>query len=237
MAKKKNIKRMVKKSEASADSLPTPASLGDPEYEKIFLDFLSKKISLADLARAHEVNYKKLYSRYKKENWKAWREEYRKKVVQKTLNRLSNSDSLKLRRLMDGADRLNEYIGRIIEDEEQLYLYVDKDGKETALKKANTSYLMEMAVILDKMTAVTSKLYGILTTSEERKIALEQQKIESRIAQYSKNGDTDEEGGGVILLPAVIDDGEEDPGFGFTGTTSSTGRAGPPSPEGKANEE
>lgn len=193
-----------------ADCVVTPASFGDEVFGEILSEYLSKKISISELARAHGISYKTLYNRYVRENWKEFRENYRKTVVKKTLNRLSNTEALKLRRLMSGCDRLNELIEACLNDADQQFLYEDETGDFKKRSKVNTKYLMEMSLLLEKQTKVTSALYGILTEPEAQHIAIEQAKLESRIAAANAKDGGDSNDTGVILLPPPLPEGEDE---------------------------
>ena len=193
-----------KKKTDKPDIVITPASFGDEIWGEILDEYLSKKISLSELARTNGVNYKTLYYKATHENWKDFRANYRKIVIKKTLNRLSNLDALKLKRLMQGCDRLNELIENCINDDSQPYLYIDDSGNEVKRNKINTKYLMEMSLLLDKQTKVTSALYGILTEPEAQRLDIERSRLDGNIARAVKSDD-DNERGGVIMLPSVLD--------------------------------
>lgn len=197
--KKKNNKKSNRH-----DAVITPDSFGEEIWGEILDEYLSKKISLSTLARQYNVSYKTLYYKATHENWKEFRQNYRQIVVKKTLNRLSNLDALKLKRLMEGCDRLNELISECLNDDEQPYLYVDEFGNEIKRRKINTKFLAEMSLLLDKQSKVTCALYGILTEGEAQKLDLERSRLEGNITR-AVNPDDDNERGGVIMLPSVLD--------------------------------
>lgn len=171
-------------------------------------EYVTKNVTLAELARAHDISYNTLIHHSSKEKWSEKRQEYHKIIVSKTANRISNDVARHYKRIIKASDALIARIEEAVSDKDQSYLWDDKDGDDKKRDRVNTAFLSEIAHLLAESLRLQNEIHGVLPESEWQHIETERRKIEA--LSTAKNESVDNLGaGGVIVLPQInkADDG------------------------------
>lgn len=197
--KKNGKKRTVRPPEDAAQ-----ISRGERWWLDLMLEYVAKNISLAELARAHEVSYSTLVKRARRENWDAERAKYRQTVVRKATNRLSSAHARHYRALLAANDRLARKLEDAMKNGEE-YVYYPGTKDETTGKQINTAFLRSVSDLIDRTRQVADGLLGVHTAREVEEFELERAKIDAAVSSASGG-----EGGGVILLPPTLDEADEE---------------------------
>lgn len=165
-------------------------------------EYVTKNVTLAELARAHDISYNTLTHHSSSEEWNKKRQEYYEIIVSKTTNRISNDVAKHYKRIIKASDALIARIEEAVSSKEQAYLWDDKNGEDKQRDRVNTAFLSEIARLLGESLRLQNEIHGVLPESEWQSIETERRKIEAlSAAKNEPEGDLNT--GGVIVLPRI----------------------------------
>lgn len=174
------------------------------DWNELCCEYALGDMSVAELARRHELPYKTVYNHYVKEKWGSERAKYHALYVKKTINRKSNADARHFRSLERGADELSRKLEAIIKSNQD---HIHNAGSEDEMRseQVNVVFLEQIKTLLNEMIDVQSKLHGVLTESEWQRIELEREKIAASAASGEGSGEGAPGGTGMIVVPEVLE--------------------------------
>lgn len=174
------------------------------DWEKIKSDYLTGNMSLRELAEKHGVSLSTLGTRAAKEEWTEKRQHHRNKVVAKTEEKRAGRKAEKILRLQEAADRMQQHIDKVLEDEEQFHRYLVSFGtKEVLHKKADTKAIRDMTAALKDLTDIIRDVYGIAGMDLKHRMKMDKEKLKLEKEKAAMGIVTGEETGVVLLSPVL----------------------------------
>ena len=206
--------------------------MAEINWEMIKTEYISTDISQRKLAAKYGVPMSNLKRRSKAENWVICREQYKSKVVTKTLEKTASRESNRLSRLMDTTSKAIDVVVKAFADENQFNRHlIDRQEKyafpsyqgdaedgevdtkdllaekrwteEVIFNKVDTKALKELTATLKDLTALMRDFYNIPTFAQAEAQRIAAERLELDRIKASV-GDDDENETGVILLPNTI---------------------------------
>ena len=150
-------------------------------------EFVTGDITVAALAKKHNINKQTLYRHYQIEHWNELKKDYQDSVVRKCADSAAYIAAITLYKELDIANRLSEVLYDAAMDEKQFYRYLVK-GKDFTEE-----------VILDKvdMDSLNSALKALKSLEEIKRV------MNEVISPENKNKDNEKKETGVVMLPDV----------------------------------
>ena len=174
------------------------------DWEKIKSDYLTGNMSLRELAEKHGVSLSTLGTRAAKEEWTEKRQHHRNKVVAKTEEKRAGRKAEKILRLQEAADRMQQHIDKVLEDEEQFHRHLVNFGtKEVLHKKADTKAIRDMTAALKDLTDIIRDVYGIAGMDLKHRMKMDKEKLKLEKEKAAMGIVTGEETGVVLLSPVL----------------------------------
>ncbi len=147
-------------------------------------------MSLTEIAKKHKIPIGTIKDRSRKGKWSKKRKEYKEKVIGKTVEKIAEGTSEKLKKEYDVACRMCEVLEEALQDDEQFYRHVDKYGQEDVLKTLDAKRLSAAAKALRELTEIKKFAGNLISEFEGRKLEIEERKI--KIAESKITSDDDE---------------------------------------------
>ena len=168
-------------------------------------EYVEKNITLAELARAHDISYSTLSKRASKEGWSEKREEYGEIIAKKLSNRASNEQARYYARLLASADEISRRLEEAVKKDGQLYLHDAGENGEEQREMFNTAHAREMYELVRQGNEIFNEILGVLPRERIEEIELEKQRIaaETLAAENERRGADGFSAGGVIVLPGI----------------------------------
>lgn len=163
---------------------------GKQNFKKIETEYITGNMSLTSLAKKYDIPADTLKKRSQKGKWSSKRKEYKEKVIGKTVEKIAEGTSEKLKKEYDVACRMCEVLEEALQDDEQFYRHVDKYGQEDVLKTLDAKRLSAAAKALKELTEIKKFAGNLISEFEERKLEIEERKI--KIAESKIPGKDDE---------------------------------------------
>lgn len=183
--------------------------MADINWEEIKSEYITTDTSQRKLAKKYSVSMNALTRRCKNEEWVKQREQYKRKVVAKTVEKSANREANRLTRLMDTTSKAIDVAVKAFGDPDQFNRYIvekrekyafptpagdDGEADEPALiserqwseeqvfAKIDSKALKDLTGVLKDLTALMRDLYNIPTQAqaEAQRIAAERLELEKR---------------------------------------------------------
>jgi phage terminase small subunit len=208
--KLKGIDCSTAKNECSTanDKCSTTNDKGDISWIEIeneyVTDIRKKPCTLKDLAEKYGIPYKRVREYAAEHQWTEKRDKYRTNVGQKTAEKtaeiISNELSTVTARHFRVSDKLISIIEQALEDENELYKYVEKlrqgygpgefdESIVVDVKDAlNDSKLVNIVNSLEKLQKMQRQTLGILDAKDQHKIEMDKRKMGDDDTEYEDDG-------------------------------------------------
>ncbi len=188
------------------------------QWEQIKTEYITSEISYRALAKKYGISFSCLQSRGKAENWVGLREECRDKIVQKSVDLISDEQANRIARALRIGDKILDRIEEALEDIDKLLVKKtttikrigrDEDGNPAEITRSRDD------VELRKVKVDTLALKQIASTLRDLKeikvftAELDKKEQEARIKKLQK--DIQEDGANdiqVIMVPDLEEYGE-----------------------------
>lgn len=171
-------------------------------WEEVKLRYFATETTWRGLSREFDVPLTSLRRVAQREHWEEQKAEYWADVEQTSLESIKKSNVAKLSSLSRAADR---FAGMVEREVNKLATAAEEDSE----KVLNCTAIKDLAAAIKTMVTVIRDLNDIPNASEtearmiaRRRLALEEKKAATL--------EFDEGETGVIMLPSVLDDEEED---------------------------
>lgn len=182
------------------------------DWDALRAEYVAGDMSLEQLAKAHGLSRQGVQQHSSAEGWTKARADYRKKAAAKGIKRAQEKDARSLSRLLISVDRLTAQIERALGDGQQMHRHVlrDEDGAEheEVLARADWQAVRLASSALKDLTAVARDLLGVRSVAEEDAARLAWARYELDKIKAGTD-DTADEGTGVVLLPEVLPETDE----------------------------
>ena len=185
------------------------------DWETIKAEYITGNVSYRVLSNKYNIPFRTVSDKGKKENWTKLRKEYRDDVVKKTVKRVSarvvTDNAAKLVSLQQSADAMSTAIARVFDDADQFHRHLvtsDFETEERVYKKIDTKAIRDLTGAMRDLAIVLRNVYNIPTVQEQAAmdVAAERLKLEKQKADI---GGSEEAGGGVVEIAAVLPEGED----------------------------
>lgn len=144
-----------------------------PDWVAIKTEYLTTSTSYRKLAAKYEVPFSTLQSRAKKENWTAARKKAQKKIMTKTVEKVTRKRAYKMDKLMQAADNMSEVIEKYSAD-------YDNFVKDEGFKNATS--IKSIAIAIKELTLVVRDLYDMPNMLDRERLELEKRKVDADTA-------------------------------------------------------
>lgn len=169
------------------------------DIESIKLEYITGGDSLKQLAVKHGMHKSTLNSHCTREKWVRQREEYRRGIRDRVLEKKSEEETEKLLQLANSTEKAVALAAKSFEDPDQFnrYLvsekvrYAEGEGsdhgdnvvqrqwtEERIFKKTDTKALKEMTGVLRDLTGLMREFHGLPTKAEAERLRLAAEKLE-----------------------------------------------------------
>lgn len=169
------------------------------DIESIKLEYITGCETLRALCRKHGLPERFLESRGSREKWVRQREEYRRSIRDRVLEKKSEEETEKLLQLANSTEKAVALAAKSFEDPDQFnrYLvsekvrYAEGEGsdhgdnvvqrqwtEERIFKKTDTKALKEMTGVLRDLTGLMREFHGLPTKAEAERLRLSAEKLE-----------------------------------------------------------
>jgi uncharacterized protein YoxC len=183
-----------------------------PSWDDIKSEYITTEISYRKLCDKYKLSYNAVTKRAIKEKWFEAKKQNSIKVVSETVDKFNNQASderaKKLFSIAESADKMADTIHRVMDDTDQFFRRTNLAGEDIVSKKADTKAMKELASAMKDLTSVLRNVYNIPTEAESisLQIARERLEIEKRNSEREEDGITT----GIVLIPQVMDDDDEE---------------------------
>lgn len=159
-----------------------------------------KPISINGLGEKYNIPYPTIRDYAIKNNWTAKREDFRRKVIEKTTEILVSDNANVKARHFQVSDKLLLAIEQALNDNAELYRYVEKlrqgygpgEFSESieveTLDALNESKVLNLANSLEKIQKMQRQSLGILDEKDKRKIEMDKRKMGDDEEEYEDDG-------------------------------------------------
>ncbi len=188
------------------------------QWEQIKTEYITSEISYRALAKKYGISFSCLQSRGKAENWVGLREECRDKIVQKSVDLISDEQANRIARALRIGDKILDRIEEALDDIDKLLVKktttvkrIGRDEDDNPVEITRSSDDVELRKV--KVDALALKqIASTLRDLKEIKVftaELDKQEQEARIRKLQK--DVQEDGANdiqVIMVPDLEEYGE-----------------------------
>ncbi|WP_336883810.1 hypothetical protein [Priestia koreensis] len=167
-------------------------------------DIRKKPCTLKDLSQKYEVAMQTIMDYSAAHNWsekrRQFKESTKRKTIEKTVDLISDELALVSARHLIISTKLLTAIEKALEDEQELYKYVDKlkqgygpgqfsESIEMEVKDAlNENKLVSFVNAADKLQKMQRQVLGILDAKEQHKIEMDKRKLGDGEDEYEDDG-------------------------------------------------
>lgn len=175
--------------------------LSEKEWEKIKTEYITSEISYRNLADKYGMTYTRLHTRAYEENWKEAREEYKRNLVNKSVDLICEEQAHRIARAIRIGDRMLEKVEESLNEIDMILCKttttkktVANDEEEGLCEKTVSSedYSMKKVAIdragLKQLSAVLKDLREIGIFRSE----LDKKEQEARINKLRKDAEEEE---------------------------------------------
>lgn len=148
-----------------------------PDWVAIKTEYLTTSTSYRKLAAKYEVSFSTLQSRAKKEGWTAARKKAQKKIMTKTVEKVTRKRAYKMDKLMQAADNMSEVIERYSSEYDN---FVNDEGFK------NATSIKSIATAIKELTLAVRDLYDMPNMLDREKLKLEKRKVDADTATDTK---------------------------------------------------
>lgn len=167
-------------------------------------DIRRKPCTLEDLSKKYNIPLQTIFDYSAANKWsekrRRYKEETKKKTAEKTAEIISNELSAVTARHLRVSDKLISIIEEALEDENELYKYVEKlrqgygkgvfeESIVVDVKDAlNDAKLVNIVQSLEKLQKMQRQTLGILDAKDQHKIEMDKRKMGDDDAEYEDDG-------------------------------------------------
>lgn len=184
------------------------------DWTALKTEYASTDITYRQLAEKYQISVSSVARHGRQEDWPALREQFKHKVITKTVNKAANRAADKLSTLIEATTKAAEKTLGILSDEKQLYRHLvvteEKNGQtassrvvEKVFKKADTKALRDLTASLKDLTGLMRDFYDLPTAGEKQARRLANERLKLDKAKAEAANPVDAEGYGVVFLPPV----------------------------------
>lgn len=152
-------------------------TVSGPDWVAIKTEYLTTSTSYRKLAAKYEVSFSTLQSRAKKEGWTVARKKTQKKIMTKTVEKVTRKRAYKMDKLMQAADNMSEVIEKYSADYDN---FVRDEGFK------NASSIKSMASAIRELTLAVRDLYDMPNMLDKEKLELERRKVDADTSTDNK---------------------------------------------------
>jgi len=197
--KKKKVATPSKKDATISDHI----SWVEIENEYV-TDIRKKPSTLKDLSKKYNIPLQTIKEYSARNNWTEKRNQHRTNIVQKTAEKtaeiISDELSIVTARHLRVSDKLIDIIEKALEDENELYKYVEKlrqgygpgefeESIVVDVKDAlNDSKLVNIVNSLDKLQKMQRQTLGILDAKDQHKVEMDKRKMGDADEEFEDDG-------------------------------------------------
>lgn len=176
-----------------------------PSWKKIETEYITTGISAAKLAKKYGLSVATVSEKRTRGQWSKKRKEYEAKVISDAVDKIADTAAEKLKKEYEVACRMGEMLEKALKDDKQFFRHLDMYGREHKSNVMDMKRLSEAAKALKDLADIKKLTGGLISEFEDRKLKLE----EKRLDMMKKETPEGEEGG-VIILPEVEENDEND---------------------------
>lgn len=192
---------------------------GKPDWAKIKAEYVANRTSYRKLAEKYGVSFSTLKERARREKWtedaKATQEKVRTKLTQKLAEKKASILAQELDPALEATNLINQLVLDALNDNKQFRRHLVQRREKEALTGTerwwveeqefdviDTRRLRDLAQALKISKELQRLLEGIVDPATEKKLAIEQERLELEKTKAGI-GDGEDDETGIVILPEV----------------------------------
>lgn len=184
-----------------------------PDWEALKTEYVTTNTSYRKLADKYGISSVTLANHGTAEKWVEAKRQFKNKVMAKAMGNAQAREVAKLSKLRSAADQMAGVIDSVFKDSQQFNRHIITEGlgmgesrvSERIYEKADAKAIRDLAGAIKDLTAAMRNLYGLPTAVEQAAMDLAKERLELDKQKAALN-EKDDEGTGVVELPAVVED-------------------------------
>jgi hypothetical protein len=178
------------------------------DWTAVRAEYVTTDIGLVKLSEKYGIALATIKRRSAREGWVEERQKRKDKVVDHVMQKVIYSDARRVANRLEGLQETAEDLADLIKAEigsawdRRAKRLKAAEEQDVVMSDDDTKVLKDLTTALKGVTDIMRDVYAIPTIKEQ--IDLE------RWEREKKNNGADEDAGGVIFLPPVLERGEED---------------------------
>lgn len=185
------------------------------QWEQIKTEYITSEISYRALAKKYGISFSCLQSRGKAENWVGLREECRDKIVQKSVDLISDEQANRIARALRIGDKILDRIEEALDDIDKLLVKktttvkrIGKDEDDNPVEITRSSDDVELREVKVDTLAL-KQIASTLRDLKEIKVftaELDKQEQEARIRKLQKDVQDDGANDIKVVMDSDLDE-------------------------------